>query len=166
GIKPSHILYGDGATPVLQQFADGNPNFPTANTNWQDEVYHTAWTNNLTASIANNSEKGSMLFSANYINQNGNIKDTFYERYSARINSRYSFNKYVAVGENLVVARWSNRGMDVAGDRGIPFTALSQMPALPVKGIDGTWANPMTLIKSDLANPVQLISNASDNSST
>ncbi len=166
GIKPSHVLYGDGATPVLQQYADGNPNFPTTNTDWQDEVYHTAWTNNLTATVSNNSEKGSVLFSANYINQNGNIKDTFYERYSARVNSRYSLGKYIAVGENLVVARWSNRGMDVAGDRGIPFTALSQMPALPVKGVNGEWANPMTLIKSDLANPVQLISNAADNSST
>lgn len=165
GIKPSHILYGDGATPVLQKYADGNPNYPTANTNWQDEVYHTAWTNNLTATVSNNTEKGSVLFSANYINQNGNIIDTFYERFSGRINSRFAINKYVSVGENLVVARWSNRGMDVAGDRGIPFTALSQMPALPVRGIDGSWANPMTLIKSDLANPVQQIHNAADNSS-
>ncbi len=166
GIQPSHILYGGGATPVLQKFVDGNTNFPTANTNWQDEVYHTAWTNNLTASVSNNTEKGSVLFSANYINQNGNIIDTFYERFSGRINSRFDINKYVAVGENLLVARWSNRGMDVAGDRGIPFTALSQMPGLPVRGLNGEWANPMTLIKSDLANPVQQISNASDNSST
>ncbi|MDE6273241.1 MAG: TonB-dependent receptor [Muribaculaceae bacterium] len=165
GITPSHILYGDGPVPVLQQFADGNPNFPLTSTNWQDEVYHTAWTNNLTASVSNNTDKSSTLFSLNYINQNGNIIDTFYERFSGRVNSRFKINKYVSVGENLLVARWSNRGMDVAGDRGIPFTALSQMPALPVRGLDGAWANPMTLIKSDLANPVQLISNAADNSS-
>lgn len=165
GIKPSHILYGDGPTPVLQKYADGNPNFPTTSTDWQDEVYRTAWTNNLTASVANNTEKGSVLFSANYINQNGNIQDTFYERFSGRVNSRFDINKYVSVGENLLVARWTNRGMDVAGDRGIPFTALSQMPALSVKGIDGAWTNPMTLIKSDLANPVQQIANAADNSS-
>ena len=162
-IKPSHVLYGSGDTPVLQQFADGNPNFPTTNTDWQDEVYQTAWTNNLTASISNNTEKGSVMFSLNYINQNGNIKDTFYERYSARINSRYDFNKYITVGENLMVARWTNRGMDVAGDRGIPFTAMSQHPALPVKGLDGAWTNPQQLISSDLANPCQLIANAADN---
>ncbi len=162
-IAPSHVLYGNGETPVLQQFVDGNPNFPTTNTDWQDEVYQTAWTNNLTASISNNTEKGSVMFSLNYINQNGNIKDTFYERYSARINSRYDFNKYVTVGENLMVARWTNRGMDVAGDRGIPFTAMSQHPALPVKGLNGEWTRPLGLIASDLANPVQLIANAADN---
>ena len=166
GMVPSHILYGDGAVPVLQKYADGNVNFPLTNTDWQDEVYHTAWTNNLTATVSNNTEKGSVLFSANYINQNGNIIDTFYERFSGRVNSRFDINKYVSVGENLLVARWSNRGMDVAGDRGIPFTALSQMPALPVRGVNGDWMDPMVLIKSDLANPVQLISNAADNSST
>ncbi len=162
-IKPSHSLYGNGDVPVLQPYVDGNPNFPTTNTDWQDEVYQTAWTNNLTASISNNTEKGSVMLSLNYINQNGNIKDTFYERYSARINSRYDFNKYISVGENLMVARWTNRGMDVAGDRGIPFTAMSQHPALPVKGLNGEWTRPLGLIASDLANPCQLIANAADN---
>ncbi len=163
GIAPSHILYGSGATPVLQQFVGGNENFPTTNTDWQDLIYRTAWTNNLTASISNNTEKGSVMFSLNYINQNGNIEDTFYQRYSARINSHYDFNKYVTVGENLMIAHWKNRGVDVAGDRGIPFTAMSQHPALPVRGLDGDWTRPMGLIGSDLANPIQLIDNAKDN---
>ena len=165
-IVPTSPIYGSGDTPVVQQYIGGNTNFPVANTDWQDLVYHTAWTNNLTASISNNTEKSSMLLSLNYINQGGNIHDTYYERYSARINSSYTFNKYIRVGENLVVARWTNRGMDVAGDRGIPFLAMSQHPALPVKGLDGEWARPISLISSDLQNPMQMISNASDNSST
>lgn len=162
-ITPSHVLYGNGPEPVLQPYVGGDTNFPTANTDWQDQVYQTAWTNNLTASVANNTEKGSVMFSLNYINQNGNIKETFYERYGARINSRYDFNKYITIGENLALARWTNRGADVAGDRGIPFTAMSQHPALPVRGLNGEWARPIALIASDLANPVQLISNTKDN---
>lgn len=165
-ITPSHVLYGNGETPVLQPYVDGNPNYPTTNTDWQDQVYHTAWTNNLTASVSNSSDKGSVLFSLNYINQNGNIRETFYERYSARINSQYHFNKYITIGENLAVARWSNRGVDVGGDRGIPFTAMSQHPALPVCGLDGDWTRPLALIASDLANPVQLINNQKDNDNT
>ena len=162
-IAPSHILYGSGATPVLQQYVGGNPNYPTTETDWQDQVYRTAWTNNLTASISNNTEKGSVMLSMNYINQNGNINDTFYERYSARVNSRYDFNKYITVGENLMVARWSNRGVDVAGDRGIPFSAISMHPALPVRGLDGEWARPKELNINDLSNPVQIIANSRDN---
>ena len=157
-------LYGNGPTPVLQPYLDGNPNFPTTNTDWQKEVYRTAWTNNLTASVASNSEKASMLFSVNYINQQGNIKETFYERYSSRLNSRFNINRWVSVGENLSVAHWTNRGVDVAGDRGIPTAALLQNPAMPVYGKNGEWANPMTLLGSDLANPVRTIHDASDNS--
>lgn len=99
----------------------------------------------------------------NYINQTGNIVSSFYRRYSARLNTRFDFGKYVSVGENVVIANWKNRGVDVAGDRGIPFTAMSQHPALPVRGLNGDWARPMELIGSDLANPVQLINNAEDN---
>ncbi len=165
-IAPSHILYGNGETPVLQQYIGGDTNYPVTDTDWQDQVYRTAWTNNLTASVSNSSEKGSVLLSLNYINQNGNIQKTFYERYSARINSHYQFNKYITVGENLAIARWSFRGVDVAGDRGIPFTAMSQHPALPVRGVNGDWARPMSLIASDLANPVQLINNQKDNNDT
>lgn len=162
-IAPSHVLYGNGETPVLQPYVAGNTNYPTTNTDWQDQIYRTAWTNNLTASISNNTDKSSVMLSLNYINQDGNIRETFYERYSARINSRYDFNKYISVGENLMLAHWKNRGVDVAGDRGVPFTAMSQHPALPVRGLDGSWARPLELIASDLTNPVQLIENAKDN---
>lgn len=163
-IAPSSPIYGNGEVPVVQEFIGGNTNFRTTDTDWQDQVYRTAWTNNLTATVSNNTDKSSTLFSANYIDQAGNINETFYRRYSARLNSTYDISKYVSVGENLAIARWTNRGVDVAGDRGIPFTAMSQHPALPVKGENGEWARPISLISSDLANPVQLIYNARDNS--
>lgn len=161
-ITPSHPLYGNGDSPVLQPYVAGNPNYPTTDTDWQDLVYQTGLTHNLSASIANSSDKGSVLFSANYINNEGTIKETFYNRYSARLNSTYNFNRYLSVGENLLVTHWKNRGAAVAGDRGIPFTAMSQHPALPVRGTDGEWMRPKELIGSDLANPVQQLENAKD----
>lgn len=159
-------IYGTGETPQLQQFIGGNQNYPVANTDWQDEVYRSAWTNNLTATMTNNTEKGSVLFSMNMINQDGNIKDTFYRRYSARVNSRFDFNKYVSIGENLLVSYWKNRGTDVAGDRGIPVLALEMLPVLPPKGVDGSWANPMTLLGIDYQNPLWLMYNDRDDNST
>lgn len=159
---PQLYTFTDGKA-ILNQFVDGNANYPTADTDWQDLAYQTAWTNNLTATVSNNSEKGSVLFSANYINQTGNIVSSFYRRYSARVNSRYDFGRYVTIGENLVVANWKNRGVKVDGDDGIPYLAMAQNPALPVYGVDGSWALPMTLIGSDRANPMQVIRNSQDN---
>lgn len=156
-------IYGTGDTPVLQQFIAGNPNFPVSETNWQDEIYHTAWVNNLTASVANNTEKGSVLFSLNFIDQTGNLKTSFYRRFSARLNSRFDFNKYLTVGENLLVAHWKNRGAAVYGARGIPALAIQAHPAIPVKGLNGEWAIPFQLVACDKENPVQLLENDQDN---
>ena len=160
-------IYGTGLNPVVQQYIGGDTNYPVANTDWQDLIYRTAWTNNLTATVTNNTEKGSVLFSMNYINQDGNIIDTFYRRYSARVNSRFDINKYVTVGENLLVAYWKNRGTDVAGDRGVPVLALEMLPAIPARGVDGSWANPMSLVGIDYQNPLwQLYNNRDDNSTS
>lgn len=155
-LKPSHVLYGNGDSPVM---VDG-----IANTNWQDEVYRSAWTNNLSASVSNSSKKGNVLFSANYINQNGLIDYTFYRRYSARLNSNYNISKYVKVGENLMVAKWFNRGASTQDDRGIPFTALRQHPGITVRNEDGSFTSPLQTLKSDIANPVQQLYNGRDDS--
>ncbi len=161
GIAPSHPFYGSGDTPQLVSvLADGTP---VADTDWQDEVYSPAWTHNLSASVQNASEKGSVLFSGNFINQDGLMNETFFRRYSVRVNSDYNISKYVKVGENLMLSRWNNRGYGTQDDRGIPYTAMRQHPAIPVYAANGTFANPMTLAASDIANPVQVLYNGRDN---
>ena len=165
GIAPTAAasLYGTGSTPQLVSTING---VSTTNTDWQDQVYSAAWTQNLSASISNASDKGSYLFSANYINQNGLMDYTFYKRFTGRVNSTYNFNKYVRVGENLMVARWDNRGADTNGDRGIPYSAMRQHPAIPVYSSDGVFSDPSALLGSDIDNPVQTLYNMRDNTNT
>lgn len=162
GIAPTAVqdLYGNGVTPHLVSEING---YKTGDTRWQDLVYSSAWTHNVSASISNASEKGSYLFSANYINQNGLMAQTFYNRLNARVNSTYNFNQYIHVGENLMIANWSDRGAGVNGDRGIPYTAMRQHPAIPARFEDGTFGNPMKMLKSDISNPVQDLYNMRDN---
>ena len=162
-ITPNHSIYGNGANPVIAPYVNGNHNFPTTDTDWQDEIYRTAWTNNLTVTVANNSDKGSVLFSANYINQDGVVDKTYYERFSARLNSRFDICKYVSVGENLMVARWTDHGMGDAGNRGIAGAAMGTIAALPVKGVNGDWMVPETLGINNLINPVQALELGKDN---
>ncbi len=165
GIAPTAaaLLYGTGDTPQLVGEVNG---VKTANTDWQKEVYDAAWTHNLSGSISNASDKGSYLFSGNYINQKGLMTNTFYKRFSGRVNSTYNFNKYVRVGENLMIARWENRGADTNGDRGIPYTAMRQHPAIPVYQSPGVYADPVGMIGSDIENPVQTLYNMRDNTNT
>ncbi len=164
GLTPSHPFYGSGATPQLAEYLDAAKKVHSADTDWQDEVFSSAWTHNLSASVSNSSSKGSYMLSGNYINQDGLMNETFYRRYTARINTTYNISKYITVGENLMIAQWNDRGYATGEDRGIPYTAMRQLPALPVTDSDGKYTNPMVLSKSDIANPVHQLYNGRDNS--
>jgi hypothetical protein len=68
------------------------------------------------------------MLSGNYINQNGLMNNTFYRRYTARINTTYNISKVFSVGENLMIAQWNDRGYGTGDDRGIPYTVRSAVP--------------------------------------
>ena len=87
GLAPSHPFYGNGDAPQLKEYLDADGKVHSADTDWQDEVFSSAWTNNLSASVSNSTDKGSYMFSGNYINQNGLMNNTFYRRYTARVNT-------------------------------------------------------------------------------
>ena len=164
GLKPSHPFYGNGDTPQLVEYLDGAGLVRASNTDWQDAVYNNSGTHNVTATVTNSGEKGSMMFSGNFINQDGLMDYTFYRRYSARLNSTYNISKYVHVGENLMISQWNDRGYTTGSDRGIPYTAMRQHPAIPVYDSNGNFTSPMQLAKSDIANPVHELYNGRDNS--
>ena len=164
GLTPSHPFYGNGETPQLKEYLDADGKVKAGDTNWQDEVFSSAWTNNLSASVSNSTDKGSYMLSGNYINQNGLMNNTFYRRYTARINTTYNISKVFSVGENLMIAQWTDRGYGTGDDRGIPYTAMRQHPAIPVTDSNGKFTNPMQLSGSDIANPVHELYNGRDNS--
>ena len=164
GLVASHPFYGNGDAPQLKEYLDADGNVHSANTNWQDEVFSSAWTNNISASVSNSGTKGSFMLSGNYINQNGLMNNTFYRRYTARLNSTYNISKVFSVGENLMIAKWNDRGYGTGDDRGIPYTAMRQHPAIPVTDSNGVYTNPMELSGSDISNPVHELYNGRDNS--
>ncbi|MBR5069801.1 MAG: TonB-dependent receptor [Bacteroidales bacterium] len=159
GSMPSILLYD--ASGNLNATANG---YTLANNDWQDAIYRTAWTHNTSASVSNSGEKGTMMLSLNYINQDGIQKETFYQRFSARVNSTYNINKWFSVGENLMVAKWMQNYDSSRGDRGIASLAMLQHPGIPTYQPDGKFSSPMLIASSDYANPMQSLWNARDNS--
>jgi len=172
GLPLNHPFYtfaADGTAtlkPYATDLATGDPTtlVPT-DTDWQAAVYHPAWTHNLNASVASSGEKGNVYFSGNYMTQDGLVKETYYERLSARVNSDFNIGKWVKVGENLMVARWKNNGCDTQNDRGIPSLTLMQHPAMPVTDADGNYVSPLQVLNSDYANPAQQLYLGRDNNS-
>lgn len=158
---PDSRLYGTGSTPQLVSSYNG---INTADTDWQKEVYSSAWTHNVSASVSNASDKGSYMFSGNYVNQQGLMEYSYYERFSGRVNTTFNINKYLHIGENLMVANWHDRGFTTDSDSGIPYVAMRQHPALPVYSSPSVFGSAMQLLGSDVANPMQTLYNGRDNS--
>ncbi|MFR9165119.1 MAG: TonB-dependent receptor [Dysgonomonas sp.] len=148
---------------VPNAFLDGNNLVPYSNTDWQDEIYSSAWTQNYSMVVGSGNDKGSMMFSLNYTDQDGIMDHTYYKRYSARLNSTYNISKYFRVGENIMVAKWQDLGAGSQDDRGIPFTAMRQNPSIPVRDLNGNFTDAKSLVGSDIANPVHQLYNARDN---
>lgn len=171
GITPAHPFYtfdAQGNATLLSSMTYTNTQGETVtlnptNTDWQDAVYSPAWTHNVNASVASSSEKGNVYFSGNYMNQDGLVNQTYYERLSARINSDFNIGKWVKVGENLMVARWKNNGCGEQNDRGIPSLTLMQHPALPIGNATDGFVSPLQVLNSDYANPVQQLYLQRDN---
>ena len=163
GLQPSHPFYGNGDTPVLATYLDANGNVRAADTDWQDAIYRTAWTQNYGVSISNSNDRGSVMFSANYTKQDGLMDYTYFQRYSARLNSTYKLSQYVSVGENLMISKWNDLGYSTQNDRGIPYGAMRQHPAIPVYDSNGDFTNPLQLANSDIANPMHELYNGRDN---
>ncbi len=166
------VYYMATGTHAAQLYDSGNKLRPTtdngytlADNDWQDAIYHEAWTHNLSANVSNSTEKGTMMLSLNYINQDGVQKESYYQRFSARVNTTYNISKYFNVGENLMVAKWISNASGNGGDRGIASLAMLQHPGIPTYQPDGKFSSPFQIAGSDYANPMQSLYNNRDNTS-
>ncbi|MBV4307686.1 hypothetical protein KSZ74_22125, partial [Parabacteroides distasonis] len=80
-------------------------------------------------SVSNGSEKGSSFFSLGYYKNIGIIKDSDFERFSARINSDYNLiGKFLTIGEHFTL----NRTSEVQAPGGFLQNVLQFNPSLPV----------------------------------
>ena len=162
----THPQYGTGATATISKYLDNNPNVPSANTDWLREIFQNAITQSHTVTLSGGGEKGSTLLSLNYLNQDGLMITTNYERFSLRLNSEYKLSKALKIGENLSLSRAKTNMYSSSGayqsSTAMFAEALAQQPLLPVYNDDGKYAGPMSQM-GDARNPVARLNQTRDN---
>lgn len=70
-------------------------------TNWYDEILHNAPQQSLDASISGGSENSKYAFSVGYLNQEGTLRYTGFERLAIRMNTESKIGKRLRVGLSL-----------------------------------------------------------------
>ena len=69
--------------------------------NWQDEAYHNGFRQEYTASVSGGGTASSFYASASYLNEDGIIDKSNYERFTGRVKADYQAFKWLRVGANV-----------------------------------------------------------------
>jgi iron complex outermembrane receptor protein len=105
----------------------------TQNTDWQDQIYQTAFGNNNNLSISGTVKKMPVRVSVGYYNQEGILKTNRFDRYSASLNlSPKLFDDHLTVNLAVKASHTSNR----FANEGAVGAAVSFDPTQPVYVIE------------------------------
>lgn len=79
------------------------------NTNWWNEVTRTAFNQNYNLSIRKGSDKSRSAISLGYVDDQGAIITTEFQRLSLKLNQEYDINDYITVGATVNLAKIKKR---------------------------------------------------------
>lgn len=120
-----------------------------AGTNWQDEIFRSAPIGNVQLAANGGTEKFSYNMSVNYFNQSGVLKNSEFERVTARLNNELKLNKWLTVGNNLA---YSNTSKQIAPNVAI-VGAYRIPPVFAPKDSAGNFTDPTSPFGLAIANP-------------
>lgn len=113
--------------------ADWNLNRSFPITNWIDQILQTAVTHSHQVSVSTKGKKYAIYFAGGYMNQEGIVKNTGFERFNFRMNASVDINKYIKAGFSFApTISTQNRGESEGKDK----TIMSAMQMPPIIGID------------------------------
>ncbi len=116
-------------------------------TDWQDEAFHSAATQNHQLSLAGGSQKTRYAISGSYFNQDGIIKNTDFERFSTRINLDTKPTDRLTIGISLTGSKTNA----TVAPSGIVTALLTMPPTASIYEPNGSYTlrNPFENIFSN-----------------
>ncbi|WP_232457019.1 SusC/RagA family TonB-linked outer membrane protein [Polaribacter sp. SA4-12] len=101
------------------------------NTNYQDEIFEVGMLQDYKLDYSKGTDNSTQFFSAEYLNQEGTIINTGFERYSFRANSSYTKGK-LKFGESMSISFGKQSPELSGGGRSLIVHAIKAAPYLPV----------------------------------
>ena len=108
-------------------------------TNWQDAIFRTAWQHNHQISAQGGTDKVQYYVSGNYVNQEGTIIGSNFERYGLRTNLDAQLKPWLKLGLNADYSEKSENLKLADSDEGIVNYSLITPPDIQIYNIDGGY---------------------------
>ncbi len=161
GTTPSSELYGNGATPKLQPYL--NLNGVTVNpcsTDWEKEIHRTALMQTYSVGLSKGDENGSSSLSLSWLDHDGIIKGTDFQKANTRFSSDYGFlNNRLRAGGNVTVTWWREH----TAPGGIEENAIKMHPAHTIYDSEGNYNDQVGYGLNDTPNLIRLINEEGTN---
>ena len=132
-----------------------DPSILGKGTNWQDEVFRTAFQHQHQISAQGGSEKVQYYVSGSWMNQEGTIIGSEFDRLSFRTNIDAQLKSWFKLGVNASYSLTHDNLKLADGQEGVIFYSLTSLPDIPVYDIDGNYS---TVVREGYTtkNPVAL----------
>lgn len=142
-----------GEVAANPYYAD--PSILGTGTNWQDEVFRTAFQHQHQLSAHGGTEKVQYYVSGSWMDQDGTIIGSNFNRFSFRTNMDAQLKDWFKLGVNATYAITNDDIKLADGSEGVIFYSLSTLPDIPVYDLDGNYS---TTVREGYtsANPVAL----------
>ena len=126
-------------------------------TDWQDEVFQTAFMQNHQLNVSGGNDKTQFSISGGWTKQNGILIGSNFERFNTRFNVDNNFTDWFKIGGSLAYSRTDETVNRNDGSDGILMQAMTMQPQIPVRDFQGNWAGPASGTSgSSTYNPVAL----------
>ena len=110
-------------------------------TNWQDAIFQTALQHQHQVSVQGGTEKVQYYVSGSYMNQEGTIIGSYFDRLSVRTNLDAQLKSWLKLG---LSATYSNTNDDLKladSEQGLITYSLTTIPDIPIYDLDGNYSS-------------------------
>lgn len=110
-------------------------------TNWQDEIFRTAWQHQHQLSAQGGSDKVQYYVSGSYMDQQGTILGSNFNRFSVRTNLDAQLKKWLKLGVNATYAITNDNLKLADSNEGLIYYSLTTIPDIPVYDVNGNYSS-------------------------
>ncbi len=121
-----------------------NPDLLGPGTDWQNEIFENAIMHNHQLSFSGGNENVNYFVSAGFVDQEGTVIGSGFNRVNIRANVNAKLNSWVNVGMSLTASRTKDELTLNNASNGIIGLSLLNNPATAVFNPDGSFAGPVT----------------------
>jgi len=130
----------NASRPAAYQYPESfnNPS-SLPNTNWLKEIYRIAPMQSYQLTASGGNDAGSYLVSGSYMNQEGVVRESGYQRFNLRVNTTLNVSDYVKLGMNIAPSFSTENNPDSEGKESALHHAMNYSPNVPINMNTEEW---------------------------